>query len=151
MTECSAELADAGVTDLLSLDEVRISDEPWMISVDLKTLEWRLEREHGIQFVDWKISILDLLTKYLRKRSTNVENNEIKVFGTTSFYTYGKKPAKWLLVINFIPSLASLVLSLLVRGKTRRAKNLLSSFPTLNGNATVMDTMLIALKPIADS
>lgn len=94
LTECSAELADAGVTDLLSLDEVRISDEPVDDLGDLKTLEWRLERERGIQFVDWKISILDLLTKYLRKRSTNAENNEIKVFGTTSFYHLWEEACK---------------------------------------------------------
>lgn len=94
LTECSAELADAGVTDLLSLDEVRISDEPVDDLGDLKTLEWRLERERGIQFIDWKISILDLLTKYLRKRSTNAENNEIKVFGTTSFYHLWEEACK---------------------------------------------------------
>ena len=86
LTECSAELSDVGLTDLLSLEEIQLSDESVDDFGDLETLEWRLERERNVQFIDWKISILDLLAKYLRQRSINTENNEIKVFGTTSFY-----------------------------------------------------------------
>lgn len=111
-------------------------------------MEWRLEREHGIQFVDWKISILDLLTKYLRKRSTNVENNEIKVFGTTSFYHLWEEACKVAFGDKLHTKLGKLGFKLAGTWKDQARKELIKFIPHLNGNATVMDTMLIALKPI---
>lgn len=129
LTECSAELADAGVADLLSLDEVRISDESVDDLGDLETLEWRLERERGIQFVDWKISILDLLAKYLRNRSTNAENSEIKVFGTTSFYHIWEKACKVAFGDKLHTKLNKLGFSLADKWKNQANKELIKIIP----------------------
>lgn len=129
LTECSAELADAGVTDLLSLDEVRISDESVDDLGDIETLEWRLERERGVQFVDWKISILNLLAKYLRKRSTNAENNEIKVFGTTSFYHLWEEACKVAFGDKLHAKLGKLDLKLDGKWKDQARKELIKIIP----------------------
>ena len=86
LTECSKQLFDAQVGDLLSLDEVELSDEEVDDFGDADTLEWRLERECGSQFVDWKIVVLDLLWRYLLNRESAAEHYEIRALGTTSFF-----------------------------------------------------------------
>lgn len=86
LTECSKQLFDARVGDLLSLDEVELSDEEVDDFGDAETLEWRLERERGSQFVDWKIAVLDLLWRYLLNRESAAEHDEIRALGTTSFF-----------------------------------------------------------------
>lgn len=88
LAECSQELRDAGIADLLSVDVdgVPLSEETVSDFGDLGALEWRLGRELGAQFVDWKIATLELLAKYLLSRENDAENREIRVLGTTSFY-----------------------------------------------------------------
>lgn len=86
LTECSKQLFDAHVGDLLSLDEVEISDEEVADFGDSETLERRLERERGSQFVDWKIAVLDLLWRYLLNRESAAEHDEIRALGTRSFF-----------------------------------------------------------------
>ncbi len=86
LTECSKLLFDAHVADLLSLDEVELSDEEVDEFGDAETLKWRLERERRTQFVDWKIAVLDLLWRYLLNRESAVERSEIHALGTTSFF-----------------------------------------------------------------
>lgn len=86
LTECSKQLFDAHVGDLLSLDEVELSDEEIDYFGDVETLEWRLERERGSQFVDWKVVVLDLLWRYLLNRESAAEYDEIHALGTRSFF-----------------------------------------------------------------
>lgn len=86
LTECSRELHDAGVDNLLSLDEVWLSDEDVGDFGDAEALGWRLNRERASQFADWKLLTLDLLERYLLGRDNEVCNEEIKTLGTTSFY-----------------------------------------------------------------
>ena len=86
LTECSREFCEAGVCELLSIDGVWLSDEEVDEFGDVETLEWRLNRERTSQFVDWKLSTLDLLERYLLGRDSKARKNEIKTLGTTSFY-----------------------------------------------------------------
>ena len=86
LTECSKQLFGAHVGDLLSLDEVELSDEEVDEFGDAETLEWRLEHERGAQFVDWKIATLDLLCRYLLNRESESEHDEVHTLGTTSFF-----------------------------------------------------------------
>ena len=94
LTECSKQLFDAHVGDLLSLDEVELSDEEVDEFGDAETLEWRLERERGTQFVDWKIAVLDLLWRYLLNRESTAERDEIRALGTTSFFHLWEEACK---------------------------------------------------------
>lgn len=86
LTECSKQLFDAHVGDLLSLDEVELSDEEVSDFGDSETLEWRLERERDSQFVDWKVAVLDLLWRYLLNRESTTERDEIRALGSSSFF-----------------------------------------------------------------
>ncbi len=94
LTECSKELFGAHVGDLLSLDEVELSDEEVDEFGDAESLEWRLERERGAQFVDWKIAVLDLLWRYLLNRESASERDEIRALGTTSFFHLWEEACK---------------------------------------------------------
>lgn len=86
LTECSKQLFDAHVGDLLSLDEVELSVEEVSDFGDSETLKWRLERERGSQFVDWKVAVLDLLWRYLLNRESTTEHDEIRALGSSSFF-----------------------------------------------------------------
>lgn len=86
LTECSRQLFDARVGDLLSLDEVELSVEEVSDFGDSEALKWCLEREHGSQFVDWKVAVLDLLWRYLLNRESTTEHDEIRALGSSSFF-----------------------------------------------------------------
>ena len=86
LTECSRELSKAGVSDLLSLEEIWLSDEDVDDFGDAETLEWRLGRERSEQFVNWKQQVLDLLERYLLSKESGASRDEIRMLGTTSFY-----------------------------------------------------------------
>lgn len=94
LTECSKQLFGAHVGDLLSLDEVELSDEEVDGFGDAETLDWRLERERESQFVDWKIAVLDLLWRYLLDRESSAECDEIRALGTTSFFHLWEEACK---------------------------------------------------------
>lgn len=94
LTECSKQLFGVHVGDLLSLDEVELSDEEVDEFGDAEALNWRLERERGSQFVDWKIAVLDLLWRYLLNRESSAERDEIRALGTTSFFHLWEEACK---------------------------------------------------------
>lgn len=86
LTECSSELVGAGVAELLSLDEVWLSDEAVDDFGDAEALEWRLSRERGSQFVDWKVAVLRLLERYLLCRESKAERDDVRTLGSTCFF-----------------------------------------------------------------
>ena len=94
LTECSQQLFAAHVDDLLLLDELELSDAEVDEFGDAEMLEWRLERERGTQFVDWKIAVLDLLWRYLLNRESSAERDEICTLGTTSFFHLWEEACK---------------------------------------------------------
>ena len=94
LTECSEKLFGAHVGELLSLDELELSDEDVDDFGDAEALEWRLERERGSQFVDWKIGVLDLLWRYLLNRESMAERDEVRGLGTTSFFHLWEEACK---------------------------------------------------------
>lgn len=86
LTECSRELSETGLGGLLSVEEVLLSEEDVDSFGDAEMLAARLERERAIQYVDWKIAVLELLERYLLGRESVVEREDIRSIGTTSFY-----------------------------------------------------------------
>ena len=94
LTECSAQLFGAHVGELLSLDEVELSNEEVDEFGDAEALEWRLERERGTQFIDWKVAVLDLLRRYLLNRENSAERDEIRALGPSSFFHLWEEACK---------------------------------------------------------
>lgn len=86
LTECSRALEGAGVAELLSLDEVWLSDEDVDDFGDAEALEWRLSRERGAQFVDWKVAVLRLLERYLLCRESAARCEDVRTLGSTCFF-----------------------------------------------------------------
>ena len=94
LTECSKQLFGAHVGELLSLDELELSDEDVDDFGDAEALKWRLERERGSQFVDWKIGVLNLLWRYLLNRESMIQRDEVRALGTTSFFHLWEEACK---------------------------------------------------------
>lgn len=94
LTECSRELDETGLGSLLSVEEVLISEEDVDGFGDAELLAARLERERAIQYVDWKIAVLELLERYLLGRESAVEREDIRTIGTTSFYHVWEESCK---------------------------------------------------------
>lgn len=94
LTECSRELIETGIGELLSVEEVLISEEDVDDFGDVETLVARLERERAIQYIDWKISVLKLLERYLIGRESAIEREDIQSIGTTSFSSIWEKACK---------------------------------------------------------
>ena len=96
LSECARELIDAGIADLLAVDveAAELSNEDIDDFGSVDGLESKLERERGVQYVDWKVSALELLVKYLLSRENGAENGEIKVLGTSSFHCLWEKACK---------------------------------------------------------
>lgn len=86
LTECSQALHKAGIEKLLSLDEVRLTDEELEDFGAVETLSQRIERERSIQFIDWKLQTLDLLERYLINRASDVHRDEVRMLGTSVYY-----------------------------------------------------------------
>lgn len=96
LSECARELIDVGIADLLAMDvdAAELSNEDIDNLGGVDELELKLERERGVQYVDWKVSVLELLVKYLLSRENGAENSEIKVLGTSSFHCLWEKACK---------------------------------------------------------
>lgn len=86
LTTCSRNLREWGVSDLLALDDIWLSDEELEAFGDAETIVWWLEREKSAQFVTWKQEVLDVLERLVLKQESQVDKDELECFGTTSFY-----------------------------------------------------------------
>lgn len=86
LTTCSRDLREWGVSDLLALDDIWLSDEELETFGDVETIAWQLEREKSVQFVTWKQEVLDVLERLVLKQESQVDKDELECFGTTSFY-----------------------------------------------------------------
>lgn len=153
LAECSRELRDAGIADLLSIDVdgTPTSDEAVDDFGDVGDLEWRLGRERGSQFIDWKIATLELLAKYLLSRENDAEDREVEVLGTTSFYHLWEEACKTVLGDRLDVRLDRLGISLADGWKGERSSTLLGIIPHPEwerwrdggyGNAEETDTLI---------
>ena len=94
LTECSRELAETGLGGLLSVEQVLLSEEDVDSFGDAEMLAARLERERAVQYIDWKITVLELLERYLLGRESVVEREDLRSIGTTSFYHVWEEACK---------------------------------------------------------
>ena len=94
LTEISNELRRSGIARLLDIESVTLSEEDVDTLGDSETVLMRLERERDVQFMDWKIAVLDLLERYLLDREHDTEEEEARTLGTTSFYSLWERACK---------------------------------------------------------
>lgn len=86
LTACSKDLRDWGVADLLSLDDIYLTDEEIGDFGGTEVVGKRLEQERSRQFVTWKLTVLDVLERLVLKRDSPTNEDELECLGTTSFY-----------------------------------------------------------------
>lgn len=131
LAECSRDLSAAGIAELLFLDvdTTFLSDEEVDDFGDAVALEWKLGRERSAQFVDWKISVLELLAKYLFNRENHADDCGVEVFGTTSFYHLWEEACKTAFEDKLDIKLGKLGISLVDAWKDSKSNTLLGIIP----------------------
>ena len=129
LTEISEELRRSGIASLLDVESVLLSEEDVDAFGDDEAIQMRLEREHGVQFVDWKLSVLDLLARYLLDREHGTEENEVRTLGTTSFFNLWERASKVAFGDMLDKRLGSLGIPLVGKWKRLRRKTLLEIIP----------------------
>ena len=129
LTQCSLVLEQAGISSLLSIDEVYLSDEEVEDLGDVESLEWRLNRERSAQFIDWKIATLDLLEHYLLNRDSAAEHNQIYALGVTNFYHLWEDACKVAFGDSLDEKIGSLGLALSEKWSNRSNETLLGIIP----------------------
>lgn len=86
LTECSCLMQESGLAQLLTLDEVWLSDATVEDFGDADFVAYRLERERAVQFVTWKQNVIDLLVRYVRGEGMASTTDAPLCLGTSSFH-----------------------------------------------------------------
>lgn len=129
LTEISEELRRSGLGRLLDAEGVSLSEEDVDAFGDEETIRMRLDRERGAQFVDWKVSVLELLERYLLDREHDASEDEIRTLGTTSFYNLWERACKVAFGDMLDKRLGSLDIPLVGKWKGLRRETLLGIIP----------------------
>lgn len=79
-------LIDSGLSELLSISTVELTDESPSDLGDAETLRRLIERERVGQFVTWKQDVLNLLLFYLDEDGVDASRESVLRLGTTSYY-----------------------------------------------------------------
>lgn len=94
LTECSSYMKETGLAELLSLDEIELSDEKIEELGDKEFILYKLNLERGAQFVTWKQEVFDLLIRYLNEDESDVNTDKILCLGSTAFHDVWEKACK---------------------------------------------------------
>lgn len=94
LTECSAYMNDSGLSEILGLEDIELSDERVADIGDADYLCNRLDNERAVQFVTWKQEVIDLLKRYVSEDESVVRSDEVICLGSTSFYNVWEKACK---------------------------------------------------------
>lgn len=86
LSECSRVLEESGLSSLLSVGVVELTDENPVSIGEAEHLQWLIDRERANQFVTWKQDVLDLMRSYLSERGADAERGRVLRLGTTSYY-----------------------------------------------------------------
>lgn len=129
LTEISEELRLSGLGRLLDVEGVSLSEEDVDAFGDEEAIRMRLDRERGAQFVDWKVSVLELLERYLLDREHDASEDEIRTLGTTSFYNLWERACKVAFGDMLDKRLGSLGIPLVGKWKRLRRETLLGIIP----------------------
>lgn len=86
LSECSRFLEGSGLSSLLSIGTVELTDENPAEIGEIEYLQWLIERERASQYVTWKQDVLDLMRAYLTERGVDADRGKVMRLGTTSYY-----------------------------------------------------------------
>ena len=86
LSECSRFLEKSGLSSLLSVGVVELTDEKPVNIGEVEYLQWLIDRERANQFVTWKQDVLDLMRAYLSELGADAEHGRVLRLGTTSYY-----------------------------------------------------------------
>ena len=86
LTECSKFMQDSGLSSLLALDEVWLTDAAVEDFGDADFVAYRLDCERAVQFVTWKQDVIDLLVRYVAEGDSTVRQETPLCLGTSCFY-----------------------------------------------------------------
>ena len=129
LTECSQFMQENGISDLLSLDELDLSDNVRDDFGDKEYICYRLDREKTVQFVTWKQQLLDLLYRYIAEEDGVIASDDVACLGTSSFYHVGELACKTALDDLLMRPIGTLGLTLEEGYQNRSACTLLDIVP----------------------
>ena len=130
LTECSKYLRSSGVSEILGLEEIEISDESLCDLGDLDHLLYRLDRERNVQYVTWKQDTIDLMKRYVSKEEMSIDSDEVICLGTNSFYHVWEQACKVALGDLLCTPIGNIGISLSARWKPYRSKKLIDIIPS---------------------
>ena len=85
LKECSEEMSNAGLMEVMDLTEVILTDEELEDFGDIEYLLYRIQNEKNIQFNTNKQKLLDLMEAFLLNKRTLDDTESFCLLGTTSF------------------------------------------------------------------
>jgi hypothetical protein len=85
LTQCSRELRDAGLSGLIDIPHVVLSEEPLVSFGEPEYVQHTLERELNQQFDTRKRYVLNAMLAYLSKKASLSDSNIVSTFGSNSF------------------------------------------------------------------
>lgn len=85
LKECSEEMSNAGLMEVMDLTEVILTDEELEDFGDIEYLLYRIQNEKNIQFNTNKQKLLDLMEAFLLNKRTLDDTEGFCLLGTTSF------------------------------------------------------------------
>ncbi len=130
LTHCSQILQECGLSELLSLDDIDLSDEDIEDFGDATLVNYRLEREHSVQFVTWKQDVIGLLRQFINDADSVVQVVDEVSLGTNAFYNVWEQACKTALDDKINHAIGSLGFHLTSRWATRSHDSLLSLIPS---------------------
>ncbi|WP_165171273.1 LlaJI family restriction endonuclease [Adlercreutzia sp. ZJ242] len=86
LSECSRFLAEFGLSALLSIGTVELTDESPADMGEPEYFRWLIDRERAGQYVTWKQDVLDLMRAYLTEHGVGADRGRVLRLGTTSYY-----------------------------------------------------------------
>lgn len=124
LTQCYQFMKDCGLSELLAIDEIDLTDSFLDDFGDSGYLMYTLESELGVQFVTWKQDVLRLMIRYLNEDDLLVRSDEVICLGTSSFYHIWELACKTALADKVSEKIRLLPVPLSNKWKDRGSKTL---------------------------
>ena len=86
LSESSRFFERSGLSSLLSIGTVELTDENPADIGEAEYLQWLIDRERASQYVTWKQDVLDIMRAYLSERGADADRGRVLRLGTTSYY-----------------------------------------------------------------
>lgn len=129
VTECSRFMSDSGLGELLALDEVELTDSELDDFGDRDYMEYRLDKELGVQFITWKQELIGLLKRFIQDEETAVQSEDVMCLGISSFYHVWEQACKTAFNDMLDKPLGRLPVKLEGEWKSRSGEKLLDIIP----------------------